>query len=148
MATPVGNLTSNLRLALRNGSAKATTRCAATTTTGRSLSTVAASSSSYMSFPGASSPSSAPSGTRKSLHTLSQSAPSSLICGTSCSTIQPTTTTNNNTSARRWLSSNASKRDFYDILGVGKSSDKGEIKKAYFKLAKQYHPDTNKVRTT
>jgi len=55
---------------------------------------------------------------------------------------------NNNTfatsSSRAFSSSN--KRDFYDILGIGKNADKGEIKKAYFKLAKKYHPDTNKVR--
>ncbi|KAL7550363.1 hypothetical protein ACHAWF_013602 [Thalassiosira exigua] len=42
----------------------------------------------------------------------------------------------------RALSSD-SKRDFYNVLGVGKGADKGEIKKAYFKLAKKYHPDTN-----
>ena len=42
--------------------------------------------------------------------------------------------------------SSASKRDFYEVLGVGKGADKGEVKKAYFKLAKQYHPDTNQVR--
>lgn len=42
--------------------------------------------------------------------------------------------------------SSASKRDYYDVLNVGKSADKAEIKKAYFKLAKKYHPDTNKVR--
>lgn len=41
--------------------------------------------------------------------------------------------------------SSDSKRDFYEILGVGKGADKAEIKKAYFKLAKKYHPDTNKV---
>ena len=54
---------------------------------------------------------------------------------------------NNNTiatSSSRAFSS--SKRDFYDILNIGKNADKGEIKKAYFKLAKKYHPDTNKVR--
>lgn len=38
----------------------------------------------------------------------------------------------------------ASKRDYYDILGVSKSADKDELKRAYRKLAKQYHPDINK----
>jgi len=40
----------------------------------------------------------------------------------------------------------AKKRDFYEVLGVAKESDKATIKKAYFNLAKLYHPDTNKVR--
>lgn len=52
-------------------------------------------------------------------------------------------TSSSSTAARRAFSS-SSKRDFYDVLNVGRGADKGEIKKAYFKLAKKYHPDTNK----
>ena len=49
-------------------------------------------------------------------------------------------------SAVRSFASAAKKRDFYELLGVPKNADKAAIKKAYFQLAKKYHPDTNKVR--
>ena len=37
----------------------------------------------------------------------------------------------------------ADKRDYYEVLGLTKGASEDEIKKAYRKLAKQYHPDLN-----
>ncbi len=37
----------------------------------------------------------------------------------------------------------AQKRDYYEVLGVSKDADEKQIKRAYWKLAKKYHPDVN-----
>ena len=39
----------------------------------------------------------------------------------------------------------AEKRDYYEVLGVARSADKDVLKKAFRKLAQQYHPDINKA---
>ena len=38
----------------------------------------------------------------------------------------------------------ANKRDYYEVLGLSKGCSEDDIKSAYRKLAKKYHPDLNK----
>src|ERR1700733_8247022 len=42
------------------------------------------------------------------------------------------------------MSASTPKRDYYDVLGVSRGADDGEIKKAFRRLARELHPDVNK----
>src|SRR5579883_2858429 len=38
----------------------------------------------------------------------------------------------------------ANKRDYYEVLGISRNATEDEVKRAFRRLAKQYHPDANK----
>ena len=42
-------------------------------------------------------------------------------------------------------SSVLSAKDYYKILGTDRNASQSDLKKAYFKKAKEYHPDVNKT---